>query len=360
MIKYLGSKRLLVPRILAAVAALPSVRTALDLFSGTARVGHALKQRGIRVLANDHCRFAAVFARCYVAADRDRSEEAGRLLHELQSLPPRPGWFTATYCEQARYLRPENGAKVEAIREGIAALACDPELEAVLLTSLIEAADRVDSTTGVQMAYLKQWAARAGNPLVLRLPELLPQADAGKGEAFELDAVQAAAALPCDVAYLDPPYNQHKYLGNYHVWETVARWDRPEVFGKARKRVDCRTRKSPFNSRVQARAALAAVIAALQARHIVVSFSDEGWLSLPEIVEILRVRGEPLVLSASYPRYVGAKIGIHNPRGEKVGQVGHLHNHERLFVVTDDQGARSALEAQGYVEAAALAAAAEA
>ena len=58
MIKYLGSKRLLVPRILAVVEALSGVRTVLDLFSGTSRVGHALKARGYRVVANDHNTFA--------------------------------------------------------------------------------------------------------------------------------------------------------------------------------------------------------------------------------------------------------------------------------------------------------------
>ena len=86
----------------------------------------------------------------------------------------------------------------------------------------------------------------------LRLPALLPRAAAGKGEAHELDALVAARQLTADVAYLDPPYNQHKYLGNYHIWESLVRWDKPAVYGTACKRTDCRERGSLFNSRPRA------------------------------------------------------------------------------------------------------------
>jgi adenine-specific DNA-methyltransferase len=183
-------------------------------------------------------------------------------------LPGEPGYFTATFCEKARYLRPENGARVDAIRNRIEELALRPELRAVLLVSLMEAADRVDSTTGVQMAYLKEWAPRSANELTLRMPELLPRATAGKGRALALDAlefVRSEEARGADVAYLDPPYNQHSYLGNYHVWETLVRWDEPETYGVACKRTDCQERKSPYNSKRRCLAALEELIAAIDA-----------------------------------------------------------------------------------------------
>lgn len=358
MIKYLGSKRRLLPQILAAIGALPSVRTVLDLFSGSARVAHACKQAGYRAIANDHCRYAAVFARCYVAADADLAPLVQSLLTELSKLPAEPGWFTETYCQQGRYLMPHNGARVEAIREAIARRAFEPLLEAVLLTALMEAADRVDSTTGVQMAFLKQWAPRARGDLELRVPDLLPRAAHGNGEAHELEALEAAAALSADVAYLDPPYNQHKYLGNYHVWETLARWDRPAVFGVAQKRIDCKTRGSAFNSSVRAGPALQNVIDAVRCKHLVVSFSDEGWLRPRDVAGMLQRRGPVFVLACDNPRYVGARIGIHNLRGEKVGAVSHLRNREFLFVATDDEVAATRLRALGYEpanEASALA-----
>ena len=76
LIKYLGSKRLLIPAIRRIVAAVPGVATVADPFSGTSRVGHALKADGLRVFANDHNRYAATLARCYVQADRERHTRA--------------------------------------------------------------------------------------------------------------------------------------------------------------------------------------------------------------------------------------------------------------------------------------------
>src|SRR5580765_2635822 len=293
--------------------------TALDLFSGTSRVGHALKREGVRVHANDHNAYAHTLARCYVAADGRRwREPAARLIAELDALPGEPGWFTEQYCVRSRYLQPENGARVDAIRTRIAALALEPELEAIAVTSLVEAADRVDSTVGVQMAYLKQWASRAHQPLRLRLPEILD----GEGSASCLDAADAAERFEADVAYLDPPYNQHSYLGNYHVWETIVRWDAPEVYGTACKRVDVRARGSAFNRRGSIVAAFAAVLERVRARRIVVSFNDEGYLELSRLRELLATRGEVSEASVDHPRYIGHRLGIYNPQGEKVGTPG--------------------------------------
>lgn len=345
MIKYIGSKRTLVPTIVEVVKALPEVRSVLDLFSGTSRVGHALKRAGFQVYANDHNAYAATLGRCYVQADReDHLECARRLIRELDRLPGRRGYFTETFCIRSRFFQPKNGERVDAIRERIAELSLDPELEAIALVSLMEAADRVDSTTGVQMAYLKQWAPRAFNELHLCVPDLLPRARHGKGRAFQLDALAAAAEIEADVAYIDPPYNQHKYLGNYHIWESLVRWDKPEVYGVACKRVDCRWRKSPFNSKPQAHAALRRVIESVRARHLIVSFNDEGYIARQEMERMLSSRGPVRVIEKDFKRYVGAQIGIYNPSGERVGRVSHLRNHEYIYVVSEDL---SALDRKG-------------
>ncbi|MDP2315263.1 MAG: DNA adenine methylase [Pseudomonadota bacterium] len=340
MIKYLGSKRLLVPAILGVVAALQPGGTVIDLFSGTSRVGHALKRAGYRVLANDHNAYAHALATCYVAADAERyAAPAAALIAEFDALPGAPGYFTETFCERSRFFQPKNGARVDAIRDAIARKGLDPVLEAVLLVALMEAADRVDSTTGVQMAYLKAWAPRAHNDLALRLPDLLPRAPSGAGEASCRDAIDAVEHMSGDICYVDPPYNQHKYLGNYHVWETLTLWDRPEVYGTACKRVDVKTRGSAFNSKPGAAAALERVIRGAQARHLVVSFNDEGFLARRDIEAMLAHRGEIAVLTNDYKRYVGAQIGIHNPRGERVGAVSHVRNTELLYVVSPDPAA---------------------
>ena len=107
MIKYLGSKRLLLPHLEAAFAALPGAERVLDLFSGTARVGRALKAAGHEVIANDAMSYAATLARCYVEADPRCLPDVERALAELAAVPPRAGYFTRTFCEEARFFHPK-------------------------------------------------------------------------------------------------------------------------------------------------------------------------------------------------------------------------------------------------------------
>jgi adenine-specific DNA-methyltransferase len=354
MIKYIGSKRVLVPHIVRGVSAFPESGRVLDLFSGTSRVARGLKETGRYVIANDHLAYAATLARCYIQADADRwLDEATRVIGELSRVAPKPGYFTKAFCEDARYFQPQNGARVDAIREEIVRRQLPPELEAIALVSLMEAADRVDSTTGVQMAYLKQWAARAFNDLELRVPAILP----GRGEALHLDAVEAASRVDADIVYIDPPYNQHSYMGNYHVWESLVRWDKPETYGIANKRVQCKEYKSDFNSKRRIRQGLEAVFGAVRCKHLLVSFNNEGHVDREEMIALLSQKGHVGVVAVDFKRYVGAQIGIHNPSGEKVGRVSHLRNKEYLFVVSERRDTVDSVvrDIESSIESAALA-----
>ena len=192
----------------------------------------------------------------------------------------------------------------------------------------------MDSTTGLQMAYLKAWAPRSFNRLELRFPSLLP----GRGRAHRADANALASRLePVDIAYVDPPYNQHSYHSNYHIWETLVRNDAPPAYGVARKRTDCRVVKSAYNSRTQAWATFSSLIRSVRARHLIVSFSDEGFFAHDDILALLRsVRGAVASIPIEGKRYVGAQIGIYDPMGRKVGRVSHLRNREFLFVAGDE------------------------
>lgn len=334
MIKYLGSKRTLIPNILELVRSLgPGARTVTDLFSGTSRVGHALKKEGYQVVSNDLNAYAHTLALCYVEANQeDVGRDAGLLVSEFNRMRGVPGYFTETFCQKSRFFQPKNGERVDTIREEIERKGLDPILKAVVLTSLMEAADRVDSTTGVQMAYLKKWATRSEKDLELRVPDLVPKTKERPCTAHQEDALTYAAKVTTDVAYLDPPYNQHNYLGNYHIWESLVLWDKPEVYGVACKRVDVKDRTSPFNSKPKALGAMAQVISDLSCPYIIVSFSDEGYVSKEEILGLLSKNHEVEVVERDFKRYVGAQIGIHSPSGVKVGEVSHLRNKEYLFV----------------------------
>jgi adenine-specific DNA-methyltransferase len=302
------------------------------LFTGTTRVAQEWKRRGAEVWAVDRARYAEVLASCYIALDADIVDRAalGEALSHLDNLPGVDGYVTATFSQASRFFQPHNARRIDAIRDEIQRLWAGDTLEPVLLTSLLEAADRVDSTTGLQMAYLKQWAPRSYQRLTLRAPEML----AGPGHAVGGDAVVVAADLPeVDLAYLDPPYNQHRYFTNYHVWETLVAWDAPAYYGVACKRLDAReaSTRSVFNDRRRAPEALATLIAGVRAATVVISGSNEGFVGVSELVDMAAVRGHVEVLEFDSRRYIGAQIGIHNLQGEKVGQVSHTRNVEYLI-----------------------------
>ncbi len=341
-IKYLGSKRRLVDEIGSLFTATGG-GTALDLFTGTTRVAQELKRRGGNVTAVDRARYATVFAESAIATDATTLDldALDAELATLDALPGAPGYVTETFCRAARFFRPENGSRIDAIRDAIERRRDHPHFP-ILLTSLIEAADRVDSTTGVQMAYLKAWAPRAHQPLALRRPDLL----AGPGIARRGDAVALLADLGTyDFAYLDPPYNQHRYEANYHVWETIVAWDAPEHYGVACKRSELadRDRTSAFNRRRAMPDALRACIEGVDARVMVLSYNDESWLGLDELVEMCRTRGAVEILAYDSKRYVGAQIGIHAPDGRRVGEVSHLRNTEYLVVSGDRESVAQAV-----------------
>jgi len=332
VIKYLGSKRRLVP-VLGQMLDACGADTALDLFTGTTRVAQEFKRRGAHVTAVDTASYAEAFARCWIALDGsqvDRGDLDDALAY-LNALPGAPGYFTDAFCLQSRYLQPFNGERVDAIREALESDYAGTWLHPVLLTALLLAADRVDSTTGLQMAYLKDWAERSYRPMHLVAPELIQ----GPGTAIRADASTVAAALPrVDLAYLDPPYNQHRYFTNYHVWETLVRWDRPQAYGVAMKRLDSRddSTKSAFNSKRSMPAALRELIAVVNCEVLVLSYNNESWLTRDELIGTCAQRGHVEVIDVDSRRYVGAQIGIYSPGGQRVGDVSHLRNVEHLVI----------------------------
>lgn len=335
MIKYLGSKRLLIPWIKDLITEnFPNASSVLDLFSGTSRVGHALKDAGFQVFANDHNRFAYTLAKCYVETDiEDLPSDLPKIIEYLNNLPGQPGYFTEKFCIKSRFFTPKNGARVDAIRPEIDRLGLSSNAKAVLLVSLMEAADRVDSTCGIQMAYLKSWAKRAELDLHMRMPKVLPKNNRPQSRAFCLEALACAKEVEAEVAYLDPPYNQHSYRGNYHIWETLTEWDKPDVYGTAQKRIDCQTQKSEFNRKRSFRNSLKEVLVSLKAKNVVLSFNNEGFISKNDISSLLSELGEVAIYDRPYKRYVGAKIGIYNLKGKKVGKIKHLDNKELLFIL---------------------------
>lgn len=331
MIKYIGSKRVLVPIFEQLARRLP-IQTVCDVFAGTTRVGQAFRRAGLVVQSNDLASYSEALGNAYIVADDQLDRQRIRdLLAHLSSLPPEHGYFTETFCIQSRYFQPHNGMRVDAIRNEIDRLSLSPLERGVILTSLLEAADRVDSTCGLQMAYVKKWAPRSFNDLELREPNPV---SGPAGTVTRRDANEVGGQLgDVDCAYLDPPYNQHSYFSNYHIWETLVRWDEPDHYGIACKRVDCRTTKSDYNKKREAWGAFARLIEQLATPWIIVSFNNEGFHDPEKVTALLGEKGYIRSVAVDFKRYVGAQIGIHNPAGERVGEVSHLRNKEVVFLV---------------------------
>ena len=191
--------------------------------------------------------------------------------------------------------------------------------------------------------YIKKWAKRSFNALELRVPELLP----GRGVALRGDANKLSADIgPFDLAYLDPPYNQHRYFTNYHIWETLVAWDSPEFYGVACKRIDSRDTetKSLYNRKREMPEALAHAITSINAETLIVSYNNESWVEKDALIDTCKAHGEVVVLAFESKRYVGAQIGIFNPSGDKVGKVSHLTNLEYVFVAGDPKTVKKMTE----------------
>ena len=332
MIKYLGSKRTLVP-LLNRIIERSQATTASDLFTGTTRVARGFKQAGAFVTAVDTASYAQVFAKTFIELDASQVPiaELNEAVARLNDISGKHGYFTETYCVTSRYFQPANGERVDAIRDLIESDYRDSWMYEPLIASLLLATDKVDSTTGMQMAYLKSWSKRSHNPIKLLVPDLLN----GAGLAIQADALEAVRHLPeVNLAYLDPPYNQHRYFANYHIWETLVRWDAPSTYGIANKRLDVRTKnhRSAFNSKPAMPLALRELVAEVRAETVVLSYNNESWLSRDELLDICSVKGHVEIIDVDFKRYVGSQIGVYNKAGERVGEPGAKRNTEHVVI----------------------------
>ena len=337
MIKYLGSKRALMP-VLETLFTASKAKTALDLFTGTTRVAAAMKALGMQVTAVDTASYSEVLSKTFIELDATGTNlrELADVVKSLNALSGSSGYFTEVFCEKALYFQPKNGQRIDAIRSAIESDYKQSWMYFPLLSSLLIAADKVDSTTGVQMAYLKTWSRRSFLELELQVPQLLT----GSGKAIRGDAIEQVPNMgPFDLAYLDPPYNQHRYFGNYHIWETLVRWDKPDYYGIANKRIDTRSKdnKSAFNSKLTLPSALETLIGGLDATTLVLSYNNESWLSRKELTDMCSKFETVEILDFDSKRYVGSQIGGYNQSGRLVGKPGAHRNLEHLVIAGQRQ-----------------------
>ncbi len=313
--KYAGSKLKVIPHIFNIVNELPDIRSVLDGFTGTSRVAQAFAKMGFDVTASDTALWSEVFAKCYLLANKDAAFYQP-MLDELNNLKGIYGWFSQNYGgteEQSKKpFQLKNTMKLDAIREKIDSYNLDLEDKAVLLTSLILALDEVDNTLGHYAAYLSKWSKRSYKELTLKMPQKFFITTHNR--VIRDDVLNVVKGQSFDLAYFDPPYgssNQKmpssrvRYNAYYHLWKTIILNDKPEVFGKAARRVDSKDTASycPFedfhtdeHGNFVALNELEELIKTTHARYIILSYSSSGRATKQSLIDILNNNGKLLNL----------------------------------------------------------------
>ena len=238
---------------------------------------------------------------------------------------PEENYMTVNFSDT--YFRRDDCAKIGYIREDIERKYINGEFnlreKALLITSLLYAMDKIANTCGHYDAYRK--GAEFEGALELTVPLAGNDNHIGN-RCLNADANVIASQIDVDLVYIDPPYNSRQYCDAYHLLENVAKWEKPEVYGVAKK-MDRSSLKSKYCTR-SAPEAFDKLIGDLHSRYILLSYNNmaqkgndrsNAKISDSEIMNTLSKKGEVKVFSEDYKAFTTGKSNISD-------------NEERLFL----------------------------
>lgn len=315
-----------------------------DLFCGTAAVSKHFKKLGHKIIANDNLVFCATLAKAALLINDEpmfsklmdsgevHTSTRGKLivtpydlaLAQLNRLSGISGFMYSEYSpggtankeHERKYFTEKNAKKIDAIREKIyewneKGLLTKGE-NALLISDLMRASNKVANTAGTYGYFLKDWDPRTQKDLFLSRSQIIKSDK--EHVVYQEDANILVEKLDCDVLYYDPPYTWRHYGAYYHILETITMWDRPNVKGKSGLR-SWEENRSPYCMRGEAARALNELILNSNAKHIFLSYNSEGLISHEEILEALSQHGAPQVFEKDFIRYRS------NDGGSKKGSV---------------------------------------
>ena len=279
-----------------------------DIFSGTGAVARYFKPR-YEIISNDVLHFSYVIQKATVENNSKPSfsrlrnigiSDPFKFLEETQiqilNYNDDNYFITKNYtphddCERM-YVSNKNAARIDFIRKTIEAWKNENLLNELeyyyLLAGLIEGVPSVSNITGTYGAYLKHWDKRTFKDLEMVRLDVINNKRNNK--SYNKDANKLIEELSGDILYLDPPYNSRQYAPNYHLLETISKYDYPEIHGVTGMRT-YDDLKSPFCVKGEVFDAFEDLISRAKFRNIVMSYSTDGLMTSNEIERILKRHG---------------------------------------------------------------------
>lgn len=323
--RYLGNKYKLLPFIKKVVQdECENIEIVADIFAGTGAVSSAFTDKILvtndLMYSNYICNYAWFGSEKY---NKQIIIDSVVKYNQLSNLED--NYMTDNFSDT--YFSRDDCAKIGYIREDIESMFINNKINnrerAILITSLLYAMDKIAKTCGHYDAYRK--GAVFDKQLELYVP-LAPIDNNPNNRCFNVDSNELVGNIFADLVYIDPPYNSRQYCDAYHLLENVARWEKPEVFGVARK-MDRRTMKSKYCTR-SATKAFEQLIDDINARYILLSYNNmakkgndrsNAKISDDDIIRILENKGEVKIFSENYKAFTAGKSTIND-------------NKERLFL----------------------------
>ena len=299
--RYIGGKSLLLDNINGVISSeINGISSVIDLFAGSGAVSHYFKSNGLKTISNDFLYFSYVLLQADIMLNSEPNFDKLRIddpIEYLNCLTLTDTEFKIEDCFiynnyspvgdcRRMYFRPENALKIDIIRMTIEkwknnSLISENEYF-YLLSALINAVPFVANITGVYAAYLKYWDERTYKSIQLKKPVIINNRQ--DNECYNLDYTELLNKN-CDLLYADPPYNSREYLPNYHVLETIARYDYPEIYGVTGMR-NYDNQKSVFCKKNMVYSAFETLVRDCKSKYILISYNNEALLSTQELSDI--------------------------------------------------------------------------
>ncbi|GAB1430966.1 DNA adenine methylase [Ignavibacteria bacterium] len=326
---YIGSKHKLSEFIKQSVFSVAgndlSDKIFCDLFAGTGIVSRYFKTEVKQIISNDIEYYGYVLNRNYI--ENHHTFEYNHLLQELNKLEGTAGFVFEEYSENGKsqrlYFSEKNGKKIDAVRQRIEVWKKDISITDdqyyFLLASLLESADKVANTASVYGAFLKHIKGTAQKEMIVEPALFIVNDNAHK--VFNTDSNELIKNIAGDILYLDPPYNGRQYGANYHLLNTIAKYDDFAPKGKTGLRQYI---KSNYCSRNSVKITFDDLIKNARFNFIFLSYNNEGLMSVPEIKSIMSKYGNYDLFTTDYQRFKADKEESRNHKANSTTEYLHI------------------------------------